>query len=212
MGIRADDYPLYPGLPDFQDTFYLSHYSNEVTTCSIHANATVSNFVKSELNGHFDCNLLVLTGDLYNVWATACEYYVNKTWPQRATAILRLFELIGEMKPGTEILNSLMDFGPTSREALEVSAKLIDKVVPLDPESVLTVHLTACPSDLALYVEAMAWLHTVLQPQAGFTPGEGHESSPGDTGSSGSLRKPSLQTFSRSRETRDQYQGRCEQI
>ena len=159
----AEGYAFYPGRPDFQDSFYRLHYSNDVTTCTIQMNDTISRFVASELDGYFPCNLIVLSGPVYDTWATTCEQYVNKTWPRQSCAILRLFELLGEMKPGATVLNQIIDTGFSSKDRLEVTADLIDTQIPLDPDTVLTVHLTARPSDLALYLEAIAWLHTVLQ-------------------------------------------------
>ena len=163
--IIAEGYTIYPGRPDVQDSFYRLHYSNDVTTCTIQMNDTISRFVASELDGYFPCNLVVLSGSVFNTWATTCEEYVNKTWPRQSNAILRLFELLGEIKPGATVLNKLIDTGFSSQDRLEVTADLIDIQIPIDPDTVLTVHLTSCPTDLAGYLEAIAWLYTILQTQ-----------------------------------------------
>jgi hypothetical protein len=185
----VEGYAFYPGRPDFQDSFYRLHYSNDVTTYTIQMNDTISSFVASELDGYFPCNLVVLSGSLYNTWATTCEEYVNKTWPRQSHAILRLFELLGEMKPGATVLNKIIDTAFSSKDRLEVTADLIDTQIPLDPDTVLTVHLTARPSDVVIYLEAIAWLHTVLQTQEVLTSEEERSPTTGNIESQENLPK-----------------------
>jgi hypothetical protein len=155
---------LQPGDAEFFEWFTRTHARGlrQPIKCTLTMGDIFGEFSVSELGGDSFWDLVVLIGRPYETtdggpWATTCQDYVARTWPQSTEKIKDMFSLLSANGGNIDTKKQLVSV--SGGEVLVSTSHHLSR----DGERKLSVSLDGPAESQADMVESLTWLFAVLQ-------------------------------------------------